>query len=233
MRQNFGHLEATEFLQILKRRWGLIVVLTVVFGIIGFGVSKWLIPPLYQSDASVIVQLPPSSEKDAGNDYNQVSAAQQLANTYALIMKSDTVLNNVIKNRNLTISITELQSDIQVSNIAQTPVIDITVRSREPQAAADIANEVIADAPSVINNTVSMGSLRIISPAKKADNPVSPNKVANAIISALAGLAIAVLSAFCAEMLNNTFTSGADIEKYLQYPVLAVIPYAKRKPNHA
>lgn len=232
MKQKFGHLEASELLRILKRHWRMITVVTVLFAIAGYGASKWLIPPLYEADASVIVQLP-AAESGAANTYNQVAAAQQLATTYALIMKSDTVLNNVIKNRNLSVGEAQLQSEIQVTNTAQTPVIDIAVRSSDPQTAADIANELIADAPTVLNNTVSMGSLRTISQAKKADRPVSPNKTANAMICALAGLAVAVLAAFCAEMLNSTFTSGADIEEYLHCPVLAVIPSTKKNSIHA
>jgi capsular polysaccharide biosynthesis protein len=226
--QGVENLDICEFLFILKKHLKLLIIIPVVCGMVGFGVSQWVFRPQYESDTTLIVNAAQSSQTTSITN-DQINAAQQLVNTYAIIFKSDTVLDQVINNLNLGTDAKELASSITVNGVNQTEVIDITVRNPDPQVAADIANEIIKVAPTVIIDTVKAGSVEIISPAKKADKPMSPNKALNTAISLLVGLIVAIVISLVIEMMNNTFTSGEDMQKYLDYPVLGVIPNIKNK----
>jgi succinoglycan biosynthesis transport protein ExoP len=57
-----------------------------------------------------------------------------------------------------------------------------------------------------------------------SDNPVSPNVTMNLVLGAVVGLVFGVGIAFFLEYLDTSVKSLEDVERYLQVPVLAVIP---------
>lgn len=57
-----------------------------------------------------------------------------------------------------------------------------------------------------------------------SDNPVSPNVTMNLVLGAVVGLIFGVGIAFFLEYLDTSVKSLEDVERYLQVPVLAVIP---------
>lgn len=57
-----------------------------------------------------------------------------------------------------------------------------------------------------------------------ADSPVSPNVTLNLVLGAVVGLIFGVGIAFFLEYLDTSVKSLEDVERYLQVPVLAVIP---------
>jgi capsular exopolysaccharide synthesis family protein len=57
-----------------------------------------------------------------------------------------------------------------------------------------------------------------------SDNPVSPNVTLNLVLGAVVGLIFGVGIAFFLEYLDTSVKSLEDVERYLQVPVLAVIP---------
>ena len=71
------------------------------------------------------------------------------------------------------------------------------------------------------------GSVKVISEARAGEKPVSPNKRMNTAIAGLLGLVLSVGAVFLREMLNNTFKTDEDIQKYLGFTVLGVIPHVE------
>lgn len=57
-----------------------------------------------------------------------------------------------------------------------------------------------------------------------SNNPVSPNVPLNLILGAVAGLILGVVIAFFLEYLDTSVKTLEDVERFLQVPVLAVIP---------
>jgi capsular polysaccharide biosynthesis protein len=212
----------------MKRHIKLLIIVPIVFGIAGFSVSKWLFVPQYESSAILIVNASPNMQA-SGITYDQITTAQQLVNTYSIILKSDTVLNMVIGSLNLNTNAKQLADNITVNGINQTEVIKLVARNPDPQTAADIANKIIQVAPQEIIKMVKAGSVEIISPAKKSESPVSPKIWLNTVIFVLFGLIISLFILLFIEMMNNTFSSSEDITKYLGCSVIGVIPKIKLK----
>jgi capsular polysaccharide biosynthesis protein len=204
-----------------------LIIATMLCGLAGFSIAQWLITPQYESSGILIVNTAESSNTSI--TYDQISVAQQLVDTYSIILKSDTVLDLVIQNLGLSIDAKTLGKSITIEGINSTEVIGITVRNPDPQIAADIANEMIEVAPTYILKTINAGSVEIISPAKKSDVPVVPNKPLITAGGLLVGLIMAVSISLAMEMLNSTFNSGEDVQNFLGYPVIGVIPNIKKK----
>lgn len=211
----------SEALSCMAKHWRLACLIIIACGGMGFSFSHWMMTPKYESKSTLIVNVAQPSQD---NISDQVSAAQQLVNTYTAILKCDTVLNQVIKNLNLKTTAPSLAKSITISGINQTQLIVISVKGANPQSAAGIANEITTLAQQY---AVDSSSVRIISTAKVPMKPVGPNLLFNTVIAFLGGLIFSLMITFLLEKANHTFADEDDVREGLKYPVLGVIPDMK------
>jgi capsular polysaccharide biosynthesis protein len=226
--ENNESIDLREVLFILKKHWKLLIIVPIVCAVSALLISKYIITPKYEADATLIVN-PAQNAQNTTITYDQVTTAQELVGTYSIILKSDTVLDQVIQNLNLDTTAKKLVKNISVSGVNQTEVIDLSVKDTDPQEASDIANEITKVAPDIIIKTVKAGSVEIISPAKSSDIPVSPNIPLYTAIAFIIGIVISVLFSFAIELLDNSFSSEEDVKKYLELAVIGIIPSVEFK----
>lgn len=221
--QDASDITLRDLLFVLSKHWKLAVGLAIISGLCGLFVSKVLIPPQYQSEAKLVVNAGGNPQSSVIT-YDQLNTAQQLVNTCAVILKSDTVLDQVGQNLSLSQTSKDLVKQIDISPVDSTEVLDIKVKDTDPKVAADIANEIAKLAPNILVKTVKASSVETFSAAKENTTPVSPNVPLVSLVSFLAGLAAAFLIAVLIEKLDDSFSTEEDVQKYLQLTVLGVIP---------
>lgn len=201
-----------------------IILVAVVFGVTAFFGTKFFIPKQYKASATLIVNN--KANNSTTINQNEITAAQNLADVYAIIIKSDTVIQKVIDDLKLNMTYVQLSNAISVSAVNSTQVIEISMQHTD----ANFANKIIADivkiAPPILADKVEAGSVKVISEAKIANNgnPVSPNTTKNALIGAVIGLVLMLAVVIIKELFNNTFKSEEDIVNTLNIPLLGVIP---------
>lgn len=213
---------------IIVKRWKLLLSLILAFTLTGFLISRFYIRPDYESSAMLIVNADQTAPANVVT-YEQLNTAKQLVNTCEVILKSDTVLQEVIDNLGLNMTTKQLAGIISVSGVNETAVFNITVKYKDPGIAAAIANGISDVAPEILVRTLKASSVEIISPAELNSNPVSPNVRLNTLVSLLLGLFSGVVLSFLIEFLDNTFTTEENIQNCLEIPVLGVIPNSNIK----
>ena len=154
-----------------------------------------------------------------------------MAEVYAIIIKSDTVLQQVIDNLNLNMSYPQLSKCISVSSVNKTQVFKIAMTYRNAEYAKVVVDEIVKVAPAVIIDTVEAGSVKVVSEAKidNNGNPVSPNLRRNTLIGALIGLVLILAAAFLRELINNKFKTEEDVINTMHVPLIGIIPEVDRK----
>ena len=206
---------------IIRKNLVLIVIVTVIFGIGAYFYSSFFISKQYSASAMIIVNNK-SNDKNVINT-TELTAAQDLAEVYSIIIKSDTVLQQVIDNLQLNMSYETLNSRIDVSAVNSTQVVRITMNA---EFAQKVVAEIVEVAPPIIADKVEAGSVKVISASKISNGgkPVSPNLRRNALIGAAAGLVLVLLLVFLRELTNNTFKTEDDILSTLNVPLIGIIP---------
>ncbi len=219
---------ATEFIDMAKifrhivRKWYLIVVAGVLAGVIGFCYANFYITPTYRAKSVMLVELRNSHYDEM--DYEQVTVAQKYVSTFADIIRTNYVLEDVIKKLNLKESPASLASKIQVYENEDTFLINVTMTHTNPKKALEIL-QALDD--SVVDKVVEKFGSTYVQEWDKpvvSSTPVSPNVSRYTVLGGMAGVVIALALIILIALLNNKVKSVSDLQRMVDIPVLGVVP---------
>lgn len=215
-------IDLTEILYAIRQHLLELVLVTLVAALVGFTASKFLMTPQYNSSALMIVNT--RQDVNANVTSDQINSATKLVSTYSIIIKSDTVLQQVIDDLGLNLSYAQLNGRVTVNAVDDTQVMRITVTSDSPEWAQQVCEQIVTVAPDVIKEAVEAGSVKVISDASLNPHPVSPNIQKNTALAAAVGFVIVIALIVLQVLLDNKINTEDDVTKYLDMTVLGVIP---------
>jgi non-specific protein-tyrosine kinase len=131
-----------DFRQYLSLFWHwawLFIIVAVVAGLVSYLISSRM-RPFYESTTTMLVNEAPATK---ATDYTSVLMSKQLTSTYAQMMVTDPILNQVIKEVGIGNTINELKDWVDVGVIRDTQLIQVTVTTTDPEFSARIANAVV------------------------------------------------------------------------------------------
>lgn len=221
------NIDLSEFFAMLKQRVFIIIACALVAAGIGYGYTAVTTTPQYQASALMIVNTETDSSSSVISD--QLNLAARLVDTSGIVIKSDTVLQQVIRNLDLDYSYGALNGMVTVSAVNNTQVMRVTVTNPDPETARSICEQITVVAPDVIVDAVEVGSVKaasvkILSPAVASSSPISNNIKERSVTMGMLGLALCIGVIFLQCVFNNKIKSEADIAKHLGLTVLGVIP---------
>lgn len=210
------------------------MILAVLLGVILAGViTKFLITPMYQATASLYVV----SASDSVVDLSDLQLGSSLTADYEILLTGRPMMESVIQNLSLQeITVQDLREQIEISNPADTRILQITVTNKSPEMASKIANEVASLGVTWLPEVMGTEAPNVAEDAVVPQNPSSPSLIKNA---ALGGMLMLVL--YCGIvvvkfLMNDTIRSAEEFERYFNIVPLAVIPECEgkkeRRKNH-
>lgn len=220
--QDYETIDLLELLGVIRQHILAVLLTTVVAALAGFLVSSFLLTPQYQAKALMIVNTRQDATANVTSD--QLNSASKLVSTYSIIVKSDTVLNQVIANLGLNMSYETLASKVDVAAVDDTQVMEITVTDPNPEGARQVCEQITQVAPNAIVEAVEAGSVKVISAASVDPDPVSPNVMRNTAIAGVLGLVACLGVLFLRVLLDNKINTEDDVTKHLGLTVIGVIP---------
>ena len=219
--RNYG-LVVLELMQALKEKIALILVATMLAAGLSWFISAALLPKKYEASVNMIVNTRTEIVGIVTSD--SISSAQDLVDTYAIIIKSNKVLNKVIDQLGLTMSYEELSEMISVDPIRNTQVMKIAADCSEAELAVRIVQTISEIAPSIVADAVEAGSCKVVSDVYTTGRPVSPNTVKNTIVGAALIFVLACAAVVLRDLLHDYIIDESDLEKKLGLTVIGVIP---------
>ena len=219
-------IDLREYFAIIKKRFWIIALITVVAMVVSGVISFFMLSPVYESKSTLIVNTEKNEETQMITG-DQFSVSQKLAVTYGEIIKSRAVLESVISNLKLDSEYEDLVEKITVSPVKDTQIISISVQDTNPKKARDIANEIPKVFEKEVKRITKANDIQVIDKAILPENPIKPNKMMNVAIAAVLGMMIGLFVVFLLEYLDNKIKTPQDVEKHLDLPILGVIPNEK------
>lgn len=213
-----------DVLYLLRKLWSrkfFIIFIALVVGTVALLGSIFFIKPKYTSTTRIYVV---SRSSDSSLTNQDLQAGSYLVNDYKEIITSNEVLSSVISQENLSLSTSELSGMISVSIPTDTRVISISVEDTDAQEAADIANTIREVAAEKIKSVTKVDDVTTLEAAEVASKPSSPNVKRNALLGALVGGFLAVVSILVLEILDDRVRRPEDVEEVLGMTLLGVVP---------
>ncbi len=216
-------ISISEIFEAIKKRWIIIVAITLTATIISGIISFFVIDPVYEASTKVFV----GKEENDNAAYNssEINMYQQLLQTYAQAIKTKDLVNRAISGLKYDgLEARNVVESLTVNPISNTQILQIKYQSKDPNEAKDVLKSVTDEFIVTAKELVPNGNVRIIEEVELPQNPVSPNKKMNIAIAFLVGLMVSVGLVFLLEYLDNTYKNKEQLEKDLGIPVLGAIP---------
>jgi capsular polysaccharide biosynthesis protein len=222
-------MDIREILNIIKKRMLMIELITLAFAVTAGVISFYVMKPVYESKTSFIISKPMS--ETTPQTYNDVLMYQNLIKTYSAIAESKAVSKLVAGELNSKYTVLDLQESTSVTSQANTQILLISVRNKNPQ---DALNIVKAMSDAFINESTKLfsdgGVIKVMDEPELPTIPVKPNKKLNIAIGFILGLMVSSGLAFIFEYMDKTIKTENDVDKYLDdIPVLGIIPMEAKR----
>lgn len=206
---------------LLEKLW-LILLAGALAGAVAYTGVKLLVKPTYEATAMLIVNTRQDATATVTSD--QINSAVKLVETYSIIIRSRTVLEQVIRSLRLDISYNNLYRAVKVSAVGATQVLQVVVTHTDPEMAEIICKTIVDEAPAAIVEAVEAGSVKVVEKAVANPDPVAPHKMRMAALAALAAMAFVCVIIILVHLLDNTIKTEDDVNNVLGWSVLGVIP---------
>ncbi|MCH3973170.1 MAG: Wzz/FepE/Etk N-terminal domain-containing protein [Oscillospiraceae bacterium] len=210
----------------LKKHWYLLLGGLAAGAVIAGLISLFCMPKLYTSTATMYVYT--SSKTERNITTMDLETSQKLAFTYIVILKDTDVMQQVADRLSQPISVQALKNAVSVSAVNETEVLSISASTESPQFSAEVCNTIARIAPDVLKRVVKAGSAELISAAKPAGAPSSPDVEKNTLIGALAGFIIVLIICIVKELTDKRIQTAQDLAR-LNLPILGEIPEIRKR----
>jgi capsular polysaccharide biosynthesis protein len=209
-----------EIFQVLKRRFWVIIVVTILASIVGVIQNNTTTIPLFQSSSRIIIGADEESRK-----------------TLQVIIRDTIILEKVIQELALNKSAEELAGQISVESVDGSQVVSISVVDKNPILAAKIADKTARVFRDEVPNIIGKDYIRLLSDAKVSTVPINQSNNNKLLIAVVGGLIVGIGLAFLLESLDDRIRSSQEIELLLGLPVLGKVSKVskrsvKRKTSH-
>jgi len=213
-----------EIIEMLKKRWKMILIVTMFTTLLSGLVSFFLISPKYEASTKLFIGKESGAGAVAGYDQNEIAMYQKLMKTYSEAIKTRDLVGRAIKATNSVLTEDEVLEKLTVVTVADTQILEIKINDNNPDKAATMVQAITNEFVTTSKVLVPNGNIKVIESVKIPEIPVSPNKKMNIAIAFLLGLMVSVGISFLLEFLDNTYKNREQIEKELDIPVIGTIP---------
>ena len=217
-------IDLVEIWQVIKKQFGLLVVIVILCAILAGVISKFFIAPKYTSSSTIF--LTPSISETGVVDYTSQNSNEKLVNNVMALLVQDNILSEVAKQTGME-SVEELRDQIEVSNDTNTTLVKVEATTLDPKLSKNIVNSMVNVFIDTMQENLNLKNIEIVDKAKLSYEPSGPNVKKNILIGAAAGFVIDALIVVLKVLTNTRLKSKEEAEKYLNLPVFCELPVIK------
>lgn len=215
-------IDLKELFDFIKGKIGLLVIITVSVCLLGCIYGLFIQKPMYKSYTTVILA---GNESSSNSSITQgdITLNKNLVDTYAEIVKSRRVLDQVINELGLETTFSTLSNQISVDAVNNTEIIKINVSDRDAKKARNVANVTAKYFTKEVEDLYNMNNVNILDEAIEADAPYNINVIKQVTIYFILGLVIACGVLFVIFYFDRTIKSVEQIEQKIKLPILGSV----------
>ena len=217
-------IDLVEIWQVIKKQFGLLVIIVILCAVLAGVISKFFIAPKYTSSSTIF--LTPSISETGVVDYTSQNSNEKLVNNVMALLVQDNILSEVAKQTGME-SVEDLRNQIKVSNDTNTTLVKVEATTLDPKLSKNIVNSTVNVFIDTMQENLNLKNIEIVDKAKLSYEPSGPNVKKNILMGAAAGFVMDALIVVLKVLTNTKLKSKEEAEKYLKLPVLCELPVIK------
>ncbi len=208
----------------LLKKLHFIIISMLLCGTIAWSGVYVLVTPTYKASVTLYVHNR-NEASSVGVSATDLVASARLVDTYAAIIDSHTVLDQVIEKAGISgeLTVSQLSNSMTISSINETEVFRVSISNPNPVVAMRAANALADVATKQLGEMIVGGTAQVVDYAKLPTAIASPNYQTAAILGAVLGLVLSVALIALFAMTDNTIRGAEEFVRW-EYPLLASVP---------
>lgn len=212
-------IDLKELFTFFKSKIGILIIIVSLTCIAGCAYGLFIQKPMYKSYTTIIL----SGNESTGITQNELQINKNLVSTYAEIVKSRRVLDQVIEQLQLELTYEDLSSKISVSSVNNTEIIKITVEDEDAIKAKNIANVTAYHFTNEVRKLYNINNVDVLDQAINANEPYNINIIKQLLIYVLFGLCLGMGILFIIFYFDRSVKSVEQVEQKIKLPILGSI----------
>ena len=230
--QQEDEIDLVELFYLLWGHMIQIIACVIVGGAAAFAYTYFMVTPLYQATSKMYVA---SATYNSIVDIYDIQLGSQLALDYEQLILSRPLMEDVAEALELNVEPEAIASLVSIYNPEETRILTITVTCPDPQLAADLANEIAYQASIYLPRVMESPAPNIYEDALVPTDKSSPSYFRNTLLGAMLAAVVYCGILVVWFLMDDSFTTPEDINRYFGVQPLAVIPegdFGKHRSRH-
>jgi capsular exopolysaccharide synthesis family protein len=223
-------VELRDYVRVLRRRWRVLVVVTLLGLALAAGVTA-ASEPVYQAQAKLFVSTQ-SDDEGVSSVYQGGLLAQQRVKSYVDLIQGRRVAERVVQRLELSTSPEDLRRQVDANAPLDTVLLKVSVRDASPSHAkrlADATADAFAEFVTEVEQPEDGGrppvKVSVVERAEVPTSPMSPRPRLNLALGVILGAAAGIGGAIAREMLDSSVGGGAALAEITGVPLLGSVGF--------
>lgn len=209
---------------VLKKAW-LICIVAVLCAIAAFVYTKASYVEKYESSGSILIM----NQKEEAGDSTQLSVSTKLTDDYEAVIKSRTIVNQMIENLDLDDSYEDVIDKISTSNGSDSRVVKVIVRDTDPEFTEKVVNELLELSVEYIDENLEVHQVMILDKGFLPEEPTGGMSKKLVVVAFAMGACIPVGIIVVMMVMDDTIKKEEHVEQFLQTMVLGEVVCGNKK----
>lgn len=213
----------------VQRLWVLILTAAVAAGGM-FTINRLTFTPAYSSTATLYILR--QDNNTATSSDSDFSLALKVVNDCDYLLKSHSVLDEVIRTLDLEIDYEKLSRSVSISNPDNTRILEVTVENNSPESAKRIVDTLCEVGQEKITEAMGFQQVNLYEYGTIDPEPCNVTGITKFILVGMIAAILAYSVFLVIFLLDDRIRTEEDIERYLGLSILGDIPSADDKKGH-
>lgn len=214
----------------VQRLWVLILTAVVAAGGLLL-INHLTFVPAYSSTATLYILRQDNSTTTESSD-TDFSLALNVVNDCDYLLKSHSVLDEVIQELDLEIDYKDLSESVSTSNPENTRILEVTVESDSPKNAKRIVDALCEIGQKKIAEAMGFQQVNLYEYGTLDPEPCNTTSMTTYLLVGMIAAILAYSVFLIVFLLDDRIRTEEDIERYLGLSILGDIPNSNEKKNH-
>jgi len=223
-------LTIDKLIEFFLRKWYMIVISAVIFGLVTHIYSLSVLEYSYTSRGTMIVTNTLNEESEISKSDLDTSA--RLVETYRILLTSTKFCEKIAGKLDNKYTASQIKSCLSLTSVNKTEVLSVKATSKNKEFSQKLAQCVLDNAQEEINSVSRAYHVKILDNASSPTAKSTPNVSFNTFIGILAGIIFSVVCGLISTMFDTKLKDEEKHKIMYNIPTLGSIPNMEENKNY-